>query len=35
MKTVAPEAGIAFEPRSGFPGLDTSPDADVSGWRRR
>jgi len=29
MKKVAPEAGIVFELKSGFPGLDVSPQADV------
>jgi acetylornithine deacetylase len=29
MRAVAPEAAIAFELRSGFPGLDTPPDDDV------
>jgi acetylornithine deacetylase len=29
MKAVAPETGIAFEIKSGFPGLDVSPQADV------
>jgi len=29
MTAVAPEAGITFELRSGFPGLETSPDDEV------
>ncbi len=29
MKAVAPETGIAFDNRSGFPGLDTPANADV------
>jgi acetylornithine deacetylase len=29
MRRIAPEAGIAFELRSGFPGLDTAPGDDV------
>ena len=29
MRAVAPEAGIAFEVMSGFPGLDTPPDGRV------
>jgi acetylornithine deacetylase len=31
MKAVAPEAGIAFELKSGFPGLETEPGIDVVG----
>ena len=29
MRAVAPEAGIAFEVMSGFPGLDTPPAVDI------
>ena len=31
MRTVAPETSIAFEALSGFPGLETPPDADLIG----
>ena len=30
MKAVAPEAGFAFEVRSGFPGLEVEPQADMA-----
>jgi acetylornithine deacetylase len=29
MKSVAPEAGITFEEKSGFPGLETPPEHDI------
>lgn len=29
MKAVAPEAGISFKIKSGFPGLDTPPEAEI------
>jgi acetylornithine deacetylase len=35
MQTVAPEAGIAFDYASGFPGLDTAPGADVVALTKR
>jgi len=35
MKAVAPEAGFSFELKSGFPGLDLSPEAELAGLARR
>jgi acetylornithine deacetylase len=34
MKTVAPQAGIAFEEKSGFPGLETPASAELVGLTR-